>query len=208
MLMSIYLMMNIWSLNWRVSNSFSCHKKRTFIAKHIGPCWCGFATLPVARNPDHTRLHFFVKESTGQSWKPFETQSELNCSDLQHAFVSGNQRASLACASTVITLYTAKANATDKKRAQKKLIQHRPLTWGEPEGATLHAYRGGSNRVYDCIISPLPHHFSTHQWTLAATMAELTDQASLIHSPPRCLCQVIAGGKRKTDQYISHGPDR
>lgn len=25
---------------------------------------------------------------------------------------------------------------------------------------------------------------------------------------PRCLCQVIAGGKRKTDQYISHGPDR
>lgn len=52
------------------------------------------------------------------------------------------------------------------------------------------------------------HHLSTHQWTLEATTPELTDQVSLIHSPPRCLCQVMAGGKRKTDQYISHRPDR
>lgn len=43
----------------------------------------------------------------------------------------------------------------------------------------------------------LPHHLSTHQWTLEATTLEQTDQASLIHSPPRCLCQVIAGGKGK-----------
>lgn len=55
---------------------------------------------------------------------------------------------------------------------------------------------------------PFPHHLSTHQWTLEATTLEQTDQTSLIHLPPRCLCQVIAGGKRKTDQYISHGSDR
>lgn len=55
---------------------------------------------------------------------------------------------------------------------------------------------------------PLPHHLSTHQWTLGATALGQTHQTSLIHLPPRCLCQVIAGGKRKTDQYISHGPDR
>lgn len=93
------------------------------------------------------------------------------------------------------------------QKKKKRQIPHWPVTHGN-RGAALHAYRGGSNRVYDCIISPLPHHLSTHQWTLEATTLEQTDQASLIHSPPRCLCQVIAGGKRKTDQYISHGPDR
>lgn len=139
----------------------------------------------------------------------FETQSELNSGDSQHAFVSRNQRASFACVSIVTTHYTARTNATDKKGGKKKKANS-PLTCdpGGTKGAALHAYRGGSNRVYDCIISPLPHHLSTHQWTLEATTLEQTDQASLIHSPPRCLCQVIAGGKRKTDQYISHGPDR
>lgn len=139
----------------------------------------------------------------------FEIQSELNCVDSQHAFVSRNQRGSFACVSIISAPYTARTNGTDKKAAKKKKkqIPYWPVTRGSKEAA-LHAYRGGSNRVYDCIISPLPHHLSTHQWTLEATTVKQTDQASLIHSPPRCLCQVIAGGKRKTDQYISHGPDR
>lgn len=48
----------------------------------------------------------------------------------------------------------------------------------------------------------------TNLWPVEATTLEQTHQTSLIHSLPRCLCQVIAGGKRKTDQYISHGSDR
>lgn len=137
----------------------------------------------------------------------FEIQSELNYCDSQHAFVSRNQRASFACVSRFVTHYIAEQTPLIRKEPKKKA--NSPLTCdpGDKEAAP-HAYRGGSNRVYDCIISPLPHHPSTHQWTLGATTVEQTDQASLIHSPPRCLCQVIAGGKRKTDQYISHGPDR
>lgn len=107
---------------------------------------------------------------------------------------------------------TARSNATNKQGAEggEREKKANSLLTCDPrlKGAAMHAYRGGSNRVYDCIISPLPHHLSTHQWTLEATTPKQTDQASLIHSPPRCLCQVIAGGKRKTDQYISHGSDR
>lgn len=76
------------------------------------------------------------------------------------------------------------------------------------KGAALCAYRGGSNTLYDSIMCVVTHHLSTLLWTLGAPIQLQTDQASLIHSPPRCLCQVIAGGKRKTDQYISHGTDR
>lgn len=105
------------------------------------------------------------------------------------------------------SVHTARTNATDKKDAGGEA--NSPLTCDPRlKEVAMHAYRGGSNRVYDCIISPLPHHLSTHQWTLEATTVKQTDQASLIHSPPRCLCQMIAGGKRKTDQYISHGSDR
>lgn len=76
------------------------------------------------------------------------------------------------------------------------------------KGAALCAYRGGSNTLYDSIMCVVTHHLSSPLWTLGAPIQLQTDQASLIHSPPRCLCQVIAGGKRKTDQYISHGTDR
>lgn len=109
------------------------------------------------------------------------------------------------CTQQEVMLPTSKVRrGGEKKKKANSLLTCDPRL----KGAAMHAYRGGSNRVYDCIISPLPHHLSTHQWTLEATTPKQTDQASLIHSPPRCLCQVIAGGKRKTDQYISHGSDR
>lgn len=102
----------------------------------------------------------------------------------------------------------SRTNATDKKGSgEKKQIPHWPVTCGTKGLPRMHTEEVQTQ--FMIALSPLlPHHLSTHQWTLEATTLEQTDQASLIHSPPRCLCQVIAGGKRKTDQYISHGPDR
>lgn len=111
------------------------------------------------------------------------------------------------CISTFGACYTAGTNAADKKGAKKSKFPTDLWPRGS-EGTALHAYRRGSNRVYGCIIAALPHPLSARHWTPEPSRLDQTHQASLIHSPPRCLCQVIAGGKRKTDQYISHGPDR
>lgn len=60
-----------------------------------------------------------------------------------------------------------------QKRRGKKKKAHSPVTCDPraQRGGAPHAYRGGSNRVYDCIICSLPHHLSTHQWTLEAAAA-------------------------------------
>lgn len=105
---------------------------------------------------DSRRPHGVTSESRS-SRSVFEIQSELNCSDSQHAFVSRNQRASSAWASSITTHHTAGTNASDKKGGRKKLIPYWPVTQSSKGGVTLHAYRRGSDRVYDCIISPLPH---------------------------------------------------
>lgn len=133
------------------------------------------------------------------SWTPVTRNMHLSAGTtepLLHAFLP--------------PLHTTPQEQTPLTRKEAKKSKFPTDLWpgGDQRRAALHAYRGGSNRVYDCIISPLPHHLSTHRWTLQTTTPEQTDQASLIHLPPRCLCQVIAGGKRKTDQYISHGSDR
>lgn len=160
----------------------------------------------------HTRLDSIVRncpDQTGSLLKPKVNLTSVTRNmhlsagtrePLLHMFLSSLHTESRA-------LHT-RINATDK-RAKKKKEANPPLTCDPGhKGVVLHAYRGASRKVYDCIISPAPHHLSTHQWTLEATTLEQADQASLIHLPPRCLCQVIAGRKRKTDQYISHGPDR
>lgn len=94
--------------------------------KYTDPCWCSIATLSVPGNPDHTRLAFIVRRAHGSNWDPFETQSELNYSDSQHAFVSRNQRGSFACVPIISTVYTARTNVTDKKEGGKK--SNSPLT--------------------------------------------------------------------------------
>lgn len=137
----------------------------------------------------------------------FETQSELNYGDSQHAFVSRNQRASSACVS-IITTQREQTPLTRKEPKKKGKADFQltcdPGTKGPPCVHTEEV----QTEFMTALSLLLPQHLSTHQWTLAATTPAHTDRASLIHSPPRCLCQVIAGRKRKTDQYISHGPDR
>lgn len=97
-------------------------------------------------------------------------------------------------------------NATDRKGA-KKLIHHWPVTYGTKGLPYVH--REEVQTLFMIALSCVaPHHLSTQRWTLGTPILAQTDQASLIHLPPRCLCQVIAGGKRKTDQYISHETDR
>lgn len=153
--------------------------------------------------------HYDVHEDEWFSlwWKDgSDIQNELNSSDWQHAFVSRNQTAPLVCASTITEHYTEEQTLLTRKEP-KKLIPHWPLTSGT-KGAALCAYWGGSSTLYDSIMCVVTHHLSTLLWTPGAPIQPQTDQASLIHLPPRCLCQVIAGGKRKTDQYISHGTDR
>lgn len=71
-------------------------------------------------NPDHTRFDCAESRVPGSNRITFETQSELNYGDSQHAFVSRNQRASFACVSIFTALYTARTNATDKKGATHK----------------------------------------------------------------------------------------
>lgn len=155
-----------------------------------------------------TRLDFIVKRM------PRSNRITLK-SKVSWTTVTRNMHLSAGTREPLLHVFLSSVHTTHReqmpltRKEEKKKKPNSPLTCDPGlRGAALHAYRGGSNRVYDCIISPLPHHLSTHQWTLEATTLEQTDQASLIHSPPRCLCQVIAGGKRKTDQYISHGSDR
>lgn len=94
--------------------------------KYIDHCECSITTLTVTGNPDHTRLDFIERRVPRSNRITFETQSELNYGDSQHAFVSRNQRASFACVSIITTHYTARTNATDKKGATKKA--NSPLT--------------------------------------------------------------------------------
>lgn len=142
-------------------------------------------------------------------WITSEIQSKLNYGDLWHAVVSRNHNDSFACISIFSMSYTEGTNATDKKKQQQKKANS-PLAYDLGlKGGVLCMHTDEVQTKFMTAWSLLLFMpISTHQWTLEATRLEQTDQASVIHSPPRCLCQVIAGGKRKTDQYISHGPDR
>lgn len=138
-----------------------------------------------------------------------ETQSELNCGDAQHAFVSRNQRASLPV--FLSSLHTTQQEQTPQTRKEPKKKGKLPDDlWpgAQRELPCMHTEEVQTEFMTALSLLFLITSLYTHQWTLEATMAEQTHQASLTHLPPRCLCQVIAGGKRKTDQYISHGPDR
>lgn len=138
-------------------------------------------------SPDHTRSDCTESRAPGSNRITFETQSELNYGDSQHAIVSRNQRASFACVSIITALYTARTNATDKKGAAQKKEEKKKkrkfLTdlWppGGPKGAALHAYRWGSNRVYDCIIfsfssSPLHPSVDTRSHYAGADRPDIT----------------------------------
>lgn len=117
--------------------------------------------------------------------------------------------------------YTARTNATEKKGAGAKKKKKKriiiiinkaisPLTC-DLRGCPLciHEVQTDLKTALSLAQTHPPNHPpGTNLWPVEATTLEQTHQTSLIHSLPRCLCQVIAGGKRKTDQYISHGSDR
>lgn len=156
---------------------------------------------------NHTRLDFVVGGVPTSNQITSEIQSELNYRDSQHAFVSRNQRAYFECVSIITTHYTAEQTQLTRKEPRKSKFPA-DLWPGGQRGCPACIQRRFKQSLWLHYLTPSSSPPSTHQWTLGATTVEQTDQASLIHSPPRCLCQVIAGRKRKTDQYISHGPDR
>lgn len=145
-----------------------------------------------------------------QTGSLFETQSELNYGDSQHAFVSRKPESLFCmCFYHHYTLHRENKRLRQERSPPKKRSKFPTDLWpGGPRGCPRMHTEEVQTEFMTELSPPFPHHLSTHQWTLEATTLKQTDRASLIHSPPRCLCQVIAGGKRKTDQYISHGPDR
>lgn len=140
------------------------------------------------------------------------TQSLL-MSKVSGTSVTGNMRSSAGTRAPVLHVYLLKLwdyteEQTPPTRKEAKKAYSLLTCDLRDKTAALCAYRGGSNTLYDCIIlhgssSPLHPMVDT-----GSPRSGTGRPASLIHSPPRCLCQVIAGGKRKTDQYISHGTDR
>lgn len=165
-----------------------------------------FTVVCLASKSETARVGFYCGRGN-QNTITSDVQSERNFCDWQHAFVSRNQSACFACVSIKTMGLHRGTNATDKKGGKKKAYSLLTCDLRD-KTAALCAYRGGSNTLYDCIIlhgssSPLHPMVDT-----GSPRSGTGRPASLIHSPPRCLCQVIAGGKRKTDQYISHGTDR
>lgn len=95
------------------------------------PHWQSRETL----RPHEVGCH--CERAPSSNWIAFETQSELNYGDSQHAFVSRNQRASFACVSLITTRYRARTNATDKS-LKKKQIPHWPVTQGTKGLSCMH----------------------------------------------------------------------
>lgn len=136
---------------------------------------------------------------------------ELNYLDSQHAFVSRNQSACSACVPLVSAAYTAWTNTTDKKgAAAKKNLKNKA---NSPLTCDLRRRKGAAPCAYTRFKQTLRLHYLCRGPPPAPICGggshySGADTSDIIHSLPMCLCQVIAGEKRKTDQYISHGSDR
>lgn len=124
-----------------------------------------------------------------------------------------HQSAGTTVSSACVPVVTTHDTLKNKKRKKKKKVKLPGDPWPVTPGHIRPppcAYGGGSKRVYDCIISPTPSsplHPSVDTRKPRCRSRRQTGH----HSFTRLLgafVRWLLGGKRKTDQYISHGPDR